>query len=302
MCVVRKALERCSKQQLQFLRRCCVLHHTKKKKASNGKQDAADATVPVFESLTELTTGIVECFMFALLDSQSPRYVSIFSRKQWYAMDGHFHRFWNTCMRLILAPADEIHAAAMIVLDTGAQDSLRVVVEREAADGTMKTKKKRSGLRHVSPLTRTFLEPAKDIPRIVTACVGFLSGVFLLHFTDVVDKSSKAPLSTIGLQAWSKMNKKIKKEVRARWQVMTAFERAESVSQAQLIHSATARRGCCNEKCTEVETKAGSFRRCSRCHLAIYCSKSCQMAHWDAFHRSYCGMVDPQWRTMELPM
>ena len=309
--VVRKALERCSKQQLQFLRRCCVLHHIKKRKAGKDKQEAAVTDVPVFESLAELTTGTIECFISALVDSQSPRYVSIFSRRQWRAMDGHFQRFWSMCMRLILAPADEVHAAVMVVLNTGAQDGLRVVVEREAADGTIKTKAKKSGLRRVSRLTRTFLKPVKDIPRIVTACVGFLSGVFVLHPQLVDDNSSKAPLSHIALTAWAKMKKKVKMEVRARWQVMTAVERAGAVSQAQLMHITTARYACCNEKCSRVEatsdrysdgTSRVSFLSCSRCRHVKYCSKACQKAHWDACHRSYCGMVDPQWRTMELPI
>ena len=30
--------------------------------------------------------------------------------------------------------------------------------------------------------------------------------------------------------------------------------------------------------------------RCSRCHIAVYCSKECQIIHWREGHKRVCGI------------
>ncbi|KAK8800757.1 hypothetical protein WA158_000082 [Blastocystis sp. Blastoise] len=52
-------------------------------------------------------------------------------------------------------------------------------------------------------------------------------------------------------------------------------------------------RACSNPECKKVEEVKGSFKTCSRCKKAIYCSKECQVAHWKNGHKQACKPVQP---------
>ena len=46
---------------------------------------------------------------------------------------------------------------------------------------------------------------------------------------------------------------------------------------------------CFNLKCSKPETEVpGGLKRCTRCKIAVYCSRDCQAKHWKD-HRSTCG-------------
>ena len=47
---------------------------------------------------------------------------------------------------------------------------------------------------------------------------------------------------------------------------------------------------CCMVACGKTEGDATSFSRCSRCKLAVYCSKECQRKHW-SMHKLACGRL-----------
>jgi len=54
-----------------------------------------------------------------------------------------------------------------------------------------------------------------------------------------------------------------------------------------------ARRGlatCANPGCGNVESCPKAFQRCSRCHSAVYCSKTCQQAAWRV-HKKECTRI-----------
>ncbi|TFK60784.1 hypothetical protein BDN72DRAFT_965518 [Pluteus cervinus] len=45
---------------------------------------------------------------------------------------------------------------------------------------------------------------------------------------------------------------------------------------------------CFNPKCQKMDTR-NTFRKCAKCHQALYCSKECQTAHWKDFgHKKEC--------------
>eukprot|EP00111_Clytia_hemisphaerica_P024204 TCONS_00071323-protein len=55
--------------------------------------------------------------------------------------------------------------------------------------------------------------------------------------------------------------------------------------------------GCSNPKCYKLNyTTLGEYKykKCSKCHLAYYCTKACQLTHWKT-HKKYC--VKPIWET-----
>ncbi|RKP15886.1 hypothetical protein ROZALSC1DRAFT_3716, partial [Rozella allomycis CSF55] len=45
---------------------------------------------------------------------------------------------------------------------------------------------------------------------------------------------------------------------------------------------------CANVTCPKVESTEAPFSRCSRCKLAWYCSRDCQLAAWKSGHRHWC--------------
>ncbi|KAK7045230.1 hypothetical protein R3P38DRAFT_3259212 [Favolaschia claudopus] len=47
-------------------------------------------------------------------------------------------------------------------------------------------------------------------------------------------------------------------------------------------------RACDNFECTIIQAKR-DLRRCSGCHTAFYCSRECQIGHWNAGHREGCS-------------
>ena len=60
-----------------------------------------------------------------------------------------------------------------------------------------------------------------------------------------------------------------------------------------------ARHGCSNSTCYKtnfVEYGEGKYKKCSKCNLAYYCSRDCQLAHWKK-HKRNC--VKPKWVAVE---
>jgi len=60
-----------------------------------------------------------------------------------------------------------------------------------------------------------------------------------------------------------------------------------------------ARHGCSNSTCYKtnfVEYGEGKYKKCSKCNLAYYCSRDCQLAHWK-IHKKNC--VKPVWLAVE---
>lgn len=48
---------------------------------------------------------------------------------------------------------------------------------------------------------------------------------------------------------------------------------------------------CNYSNCGKVEDKMGTYKACSRCKNAHYCSRECQKAHWKANHKKVCEPV-----------
>ncbi|TFK68970.1 hypothetical protein BDN72DRAFT_642917 [Pluteus cervinus] len=47
---------------------------------------------------------------------------------------------------------------------------------------------------------------------------------------------------------------------------------------------------CFNPKCEKLDVR-NHFRKCARCHTALYCSKECQVTHWKEFrHKQNCRL------------
>lgn len=46
--------------------------------------------------------------------------------------------------------------------------------------------------------------------------------------------------------------------------------------------------GCSNRGCKRTETVDQKFSRCSKCKVAIYCSRDCQIADWKIRHKKVC--------------
>ena len=44
---------------------------------------------------------------------------------------------------------------------------------------------------------------------------------------------------------------------------------------------------CSNPSCVEEQDDV-KFKKCSKCKLAFYCSKACQVEHWKASHHNFC--------------
>lgn len=49
-------------------------------------------------------------------------------------------------------------------------------------------------------------------------------------------------------------------------------------------------RPCANPSCQKSETRRGEFRKCGACRRMVYCSPSCQRAHW-LRHKAGCQVV-----------
>ncbi|KAK2462495.1 hypothetical protein APHAL10511_005465 [Amanita phalloides] len=45
----------------------------------------------------------------------------------------------------------------------------------------------------------------------------------------------------------------------------------------------------CDKRQPENATREQKLKRCSRCHIALYCSRDCQTAHWK-HHKSLCSL------------
>ena len=64
--------------------------------------------------------------------------------------------------------------------------------------------------------------------------------------------------------------------------------------------TASGRAMCCMETCSKTEGDATSFARCSRCKLAVYCSKECQRQHWSR-HKLACGRLHAAFAAAHVP-
>ena len=50
----------------------------------------------------------------------------------------------------------------------------------------------------------------------------------------------------------------------------------------------TGYRACENRSCLKTETMEKKFFQCSNCRLAVYCTRECQLADWNARHKKLC--------------
>ena len=50
---------------------------------------------------------------------------------------------------------------------------------------------------------------------------------------------------------------------------------------------------CFNLMCQadEEDIYPNTFKKCTRCHIAMYCDRKCQKEHWP-LHRAFCGKID----------
>lgn len=53
--------------------------------------------------------------------------------------------------------------------------------------------------------------------------------------------------------------------------------------------------------CGKAETAGHRLERCSKCHLAFYCSRECQVSAWRDGHKLLCGDADKLLRLSCLP-
>lgn len=51
-------------------------------------------------------------------------------------------------------------------------------------------------------------------------------------------------------------------------------------------------RSCESRECARTETAESSFKQCSKCKLANYCSRDCQGSDWTARHKEICKKAD----------
>ena len=57
---------------------------------------------------------------------------------------------------------------------------------------------------------------------------------------------------------------------------------------------------CDNPGCGKSELQDDPFPKCSRCHIAKYCSRDCQIAHYP-LHKQFCRRVGKQAAMQPLP-
>ncbi|KAG7091712.1 hypothetical protein E1B28_008113 [Marasmius oreades] len=50
----------------------------------------------------------------------------------------------------------------------------------------------------------------------------------------------------------------------------------------------TGKMSCSNANCTSLSNEAKFLKRCSQCHVAMYCSRECQKEDWSQKHRTEC--------------
>ena len=118
---------------------------------------------------------------------------------------------------------------------------------RDTAKGDAHPKTKNKALRHDAALFKGFYEPTSDIPRFVKACVGYFSGVWKVLPTELEDRAQCA--KSIGnhiIVAWNRLSRKTRAQCKARWAVMTQWERSEAVLHASQIQLNVAEHTCCN--------------------------------------------------------
>ncbi|GAQ87883.1 hypothetical protein KFL_003850040 [Klebsormidium nitens] len=53
-------------------------------------------------------------------------------------------------------------------------------------------------------------------------------------------------------------------------------------------HVYVERRKCSNTRCRMIESVAGSYKKCGRCKIAVYCSRECQKLAWKEGHKELC--------------
>mmetsp|Transcript_2612 Transcript_2612/g.4016 ORF Transcript_2612/g.4016 Transcript_2612/m.4016 type:complete len:175 (+) Transcript_2612:1124-1648(+) len=44
-----------------------------------------------------------------------------------------------------------------------------------------------------------------------------------------------------------------------------------------------------SRRCSQCRAMLSNPKRCSKCHIAVYCNADCQRAHWKAGHKNECG-------------
>jgi len=49
---------------------------------------------------------------------------------------------------------------------------------------------------------------------------------------------------------------------------------------------------CANETCLETETRTNYFKRCPLCRIIRYCSRACQVMHWQSGHKRNCVVLN----------
>lgn len=57
--------------------------------------------------------------------------------------------------------------------------------------------------------------------------------------------------------------------------------------------------GCSNRGCLRTETLDEQFSRCSKCKVAIYCSRNCQKSDWKVRHKQVCKEAAKQREMIE---
>ncbi|KAI0044505.1 hypothetical protein FA95DRAFT_251459 [Auriscalpium vulgare] len=127
------------------------------------------------------------------------------------------------------------------------------------------------------------------LPAQVTSLVNAIIGIIIPRYivfrsvTEAVCKSLRA------LQSANREAQFADSKLQHSWNVLGELARSrERIKNTLEICASRSRATCKNCLVTGRKT---SFKRCSRCHSAAYCSTQCQKAAWEAIHKAECAEI-----------